>query len=234
MNSLSVSSISASFDTNATGELDGWKFRYTINEFMSSKDILLNLAKSCKSIIRWDSNNEPSLITLGKSSYTTARTIKGTEITVSGVYESSLDDICNKLTLKYNKGENYRTTIIREDDRTNIGSQDVYNIVSNTTIETDFISDSTTAGLLANFYCKDDDDSFWSKLHNILEFEAPLLGHNYWNGSTFVPFMALEIGDVVEFEDMIVDCNGETWTDKQFMIISIQIGNKIRITGFEV
>ena len=229
---LGITDIGTDFQASAS-VLTSWKYAPYINEFINSRELLDNLAGDCKSVVRWDYENNPSMSTF-KDSYITDMVINGDDCSLPVCSKTKLDDIINKLELKYKKGEAYQTSIEREDDRTNTGSQDVYNFVSNTTKETDFIVDPTTVGYLADFYCKDDADSFWSVAHNIVEVELPLVGnHNYYGGN-FIPYNRLELGDVVEFTNMPIKCNDEEFTGKQFLIISVTKGTRMKIKGYEV
>jgi len=223
VNDLEQTTLSDSFQDSAT-ELTNWKFAFTIENFINSYELLNKLAKDCKTIIRWNSKNKPSLFCFG--TYTTARTIYQSEMLNFSRVESSLSDVINKLELKYN---NKKDSLEREDNRTGIGSQDVYNFISNTTVETDYITDETTAELLADFYCKNDTDSFWSGIHQIISFETPVVSHKSWQ-TTFKPLNALEIGDVIELDEMEMPVN-----DSQFLITSIsRLKNKIKIIAFEL
>ena len=229
---LGITDIGTDFQASAS-VLTSWKYAPYINEFINSRELLDNLAGDCKSVVRWDYENNPSMSTF-KDSYITDMVINGDDCSLPVCSKTKLDDIINKLELKYKKGEAYQTSIEREDDRTNTGSQDVYNFVSNTTKETDFIVDPTTVGYLADFYCKDDADSFWSVAHNIVEVELPLVGnHNYYGGN-FIPYNRLELGDVVEFTNMPIKCNDEGFIGKQFLIISVTKGTNMKIKGYEV
>ena len=236
LNDLGLSSIGSGFDTSAAGELSGWKFSFTLKDFINTYDLLNNIAKECKSILYWDANNNPNLFTI-KDSYTTDRTIDWNELASYPVtYKSKLDNIINKLDLKYGKFDsNYLYTISRQDDRTNTGSQDIYNYVSNTSIELDYVTDTTTAGYVADYYCKNDDDSFWSVVHNVVEVEVDLRGSNLYDSGTFKPLLSLEFGDVVEFQNMKTTLSGESYSGVQFIITKLQRKQKtIKITGFEV
>ena len=57
------------------------------------------------------------------------------------------------------KNNKLLSVLNRVDDRSSTGSQDIYNAVMTKDMEADFIGNSTTAGLLANHWCKDDNDS---------------------------------------------------------------------------
>lgn len=242
VNKLGITDIDSSFQDSAT-VLTSWDYSFTLNEFIDSYELLQKLSKDCKSIVRWNSNNKPSIITI-KDSYTTNKIINWNEfLSIPLIYKSDLDHVINKLSYNYYKlsynyykfDSNYQSVIDREDDRSNIGSQDIYNYISNTSINTDYIANATTAEYGADYYCKNDADSFWSNLHNVVEFDVDIRGSHSYESGSYQPMITLEIGDIVEFEEMVINCMGENWAGKQFMVISKQLNsNKLNIKVFEV
>jgi hypothetical protein len=102
-------------------------------------------------------------------------------------------------------------------------------------LKADFIRDDTAVGLLADHWCKDDADSFWSVKRDIIEFNvATNRGIDFW-ATTFKPLLLLELLDIIELDDAdydsILKCNGASWSGKQFKIFYIErhkLGMKIK------
>jgi hypothetical protein len=146
-----------------------------LKERQNSKEVLDKLALQSKSFIWWDTNNEPSFDHF-EAAYTTAREIKLDEIAdikQLKISKTKLSDIVNTFKLHYDHDEIdgiFRANVPREDDRATTGSQDIHNSEIQKDLEADYIVDATTAGLLADHWCKDDADSFWSTLHDVIEF----------------------------------------------------------------
>lgn len=235
VNVLGITEIDSSFQAQSAGELNGWKFAHDRKESIDSKDLIDEMSINCKSITRWNENNEPSLITF-KDNYTADITLNGSDfMSLPNVYKSNIEDVVNKSKLQYQKITGYRQEIEQEDNRTGIGSQAVYNAIYDKQYQSDYITDTTTAEYLADYWCKDDNVSFWSEVHHMIDFELPIkMKHNFYAGD-YIPYTSLGLGDVVKFTNMLVNCNGETWKDRKFLIISKgSYKNKIVFTGFEV
>ena len=221
---------------NVVTELTNWKFCCFFNERQTIKNILEQIAKQSKSFLFWDSNNKFTADTFFVSN-STNRTIALDEImSLPKLSKTKLSDIVNDFDLRYSEesAKNELLELInRVDDRANIGSQAIYNAVMKQEIKADLIADITTAGLLADHWCKDDNDSFWSIDHNIIELEtADIRGIDYWDNSTFKPLLLLELTDIIGLKasdfDSIILCNGESWSGKQFKIFSI-VRNKVTL-----
>jgi len=210
-------------------ELANWKIAPIISESENSKTIIEKIAKQCKSIIYWNASNKPAMDTFFVSNATdyTFQTndIHGRPL----LSKSSLSDIVNDFKLKYKKegqSGNLQSVIERANNTAGSGSQAVYNTVNELVMDADYIADETTARLLADHWCKDGDDkSFWSVLHNVIEFETvDLRGVNFWNAGVFKPILGLELTDIIELHsdwDNIMKCYGESWAGKKFKITSI-------------
>lgn len=218
-----------SFDDVNT-ELSGWKFAGSITERQNSKDILEEFARQCMSFVFWGADNKVKMDTFYASN-TTNRVIDIDEVAMlPKVYKSKLSDIVNTLTLRYYKEATdgrLLKAVTREDDRASTGSQDVYNAEMVLDLEAEFIADDTTAGLLADHWVKDDADSFWSILHDVIEVDlVSNRGIDFWDSSTFKPLFLLELSDIIELDDADFDsflkCNGASWSGKQFKIFYIK------------
>ena len=225
---LGDTNIDVSSVNNVITELAGWKGSVNVDSFMGSKELIEKIAKQSKLFVYWNAFNKPAMDTFYASNTTdyifSINDIQGRP----SLSKSSLDDIVNNFKFKYHKSPkgNLQLVITRANDTANTGSQAVYNTVNELVMEADFISDNNTAGLLADHWCKNGDDpSFWSILHNIIEFETvDLRGVNCWNAGNFKPIMGLELTDIIELNsdwDNIMKCFGESWSGKQFKIISI-------------
>jgi hypothetical protein len=229
--------------TTIETELTSWKFAPVIYKQKDSKQIIDELARQCKSVVFWSALNKPKFDTFFASN-TTNKEFKINDIKAHTLktYKTSLSDIVNDYKLNYNSDASghLQSSLSREDDRANVGSQAVYNAVMEEVQDAEAIYDTTTAGLLADHWCKDDDDSYWSELHDIVEFEtAGLRGINYWESGTFKPTFTLELTDIIEFDHTEFDglklCNGESWEDKQFKIIGIvRDKSNIKIKAIEL
>jgi len=208
-------------------ELASWKLCPVIRERQNSRDILEKIARQAKSTCYWNALNKAALDTFFASN-TTDYILGINDLKERPqIRKTTLAEVVNKLVLKYNAGldNNLQQVITREDDRSNVGSQAKYNLIYEMTIDADFISNSTTAGLLADHWVKNDADSFWSVLHNLVEFETvDLRGMNFWRDGNFKPIVALELADIIEFSsewDSVMKLFGQSWSGVQFKIISI-------------
>lgn len=231
----------ASMQAVAT-EQASWKIAPLINKKQNSKDIIDKIAKQSMSFIHWNATNKAAMDTFFAANDTDyifkLNDIKNRPL----LYESSLKDIVNDFVLKYKKdgnSGNLQSTVEREDDRANVGSQAIYNAVMDKVMDADFISDPTTAGLLADHWAKTDDDSFWSILHNIIEFETvDLRGVNFWNAGTFDPIVKLELTDIIKLHeewDAKMECFGETWIKRQFKIFSMtRLPDTLKIKAIQI
>ena len=88
------------------------------------------------------------------------------------------------------------------------------------------ISDATAAGLLADHWAKNDADSFWSKLRDIVELTIPTnRGIAFTPSGTFKPLLLLALSDIIELDDTQFDIkvklNGKSWSGVKFKIFSI-------------
>lgn len=213
---------------NVITELAGWKDSVNIDSFMNSKELIEKIAKQSKLFLYWNAFNKPAMDTfyaVNATDYTFhPNDIQGRPL----LSKSSLSDIVNDFKLKYHKSPkgNLQLVIERANNTAGSGSQAVYNTVNELVMDADYIADETTARLLADHWCKDGDDkSFWSVLHNVIEFETvDLRGVNFWNAGVFKPILGLELTDIIELHsdwDNIMKCFGESWSGKQFKIISI-------------
>jgi hypothetical protein len=216
-------------------------FSGCISERKNSKEILEDLARQCKSFTFWGADDKVLMDTFYAAN-TTNRTLDINEIKDPikslKIYKSKLSDIVNDLTLTYKKEPEGRLvkTLSRVDDRTAAaGSQVKHNAVMTKDIEADFIRDDTAAGLLADHWCKDDADSFWSVLRDIIEFEIVTnRGVDFW-ATTFKPLLLLELLDIIELDDAdfdsVIKLNGQSWSGVQFKIFYIErrkLGMKIK------
>jgi hypothetical protein len=237
---LGLTNISSTF-SDADSDYSSWKIAPIIDGRINSKDFLEKLAFQSNAIIWWDANNVPAFDWF-KSSYTTDYTFKIDEIKgLPKLSKIKLSEIVNDLKLNFQKGGsgNLQKQITRVDDRANVGSQAKYNAVMEKVIDADFIADETTAGLLADHWCKDDTDSFWSVQRNIVELEtADIRGINYYNAGSFKPILTLELTDIIELDsefDSYLKCNGESWSGKQFKIFELERRRTgLKIKAFEV
>ena len=219
-----------SFDAVNTELGANWKFSGYLNERKNSKEILEDLARQSISFVFWGADDKVTMDTFYAAN-TTNRTFDKNEIRgLPKVSKSKLSSLINDLTLTHKKepGEGRLIkTITRVDDRTAAaGSQTKYNAVMTKDIKADFIADDTAAGLLADHWCKDDADSFWSVLRDIIEIDVPTnRGVDFWD-TTFKPVMLLELLDIIELDDAdydsILKCNGVSWSGKQFKIFRIE------------
>ena len=213
---------------NVITELAGWKFSVNIDGFTNSKELIEKIAKQSKLFLYWNAFNKPAMDTFFVSNTTDyafqTNDIQGRPL----LSKSSLSDIVNDFKLKYHKSPkgNLQLVIERANNTAGSGSQAVYNTVNELVMDADYIADETTARLLADHWCKDGDDkSFWSVLHNVIEFETvDLRGVNFWNAGVFKPILGLELTDIIELHsdwDNIMKCYGESWAGKKFKITSI-------------
>lgn len=219
----------ASMQAVAT-EQASWKIAPVIDTQQNSKDIIDKIAKQAMSFVYWNATNKAAMDTFYAAN-TTDYIFQTNDIQNRPLlYKSPLKDIVNDLVLKYKKdgnSGNLQSVITRIDDRAGIGSQAVYNAVLGLIggFSADFISDATTAGLLADHWVVNDADSFWSVLHNVIEFETvDLRGVNFWNAGAFKPILGLELTDIIELHsdwDAKIKLYGATWASKQFKIFSI-------------
>lgn len=233
----------ADFNTVYDDLTGNYKLAFTIYDKINSKNLIDEICKESKLVAFWNTNNKLTINKIDDIG-ATDRTIYKNEIEgLPRTYKTRLSDIVNFYDLKYKKelrtGE-YQEKLNREDDRANTGSQDIYSAEMYDSMESDYISDDTTAGLFADLWCKDDADSFWSVIHNIVEFEtADIRGIKFYDGGTFVPLYLLELLDVIEFDstsmDPMIKCNGESWSGKQFKIFEI-VRNKttLKVKAIEV
>lgn len=193
----------ASFDNVAT-ERSAWKYSFILDRQTPSMDIIDKLSMECLSTAYPNLNNLFFMDTFYASNDTDL-TVSKHDIGNIEIKKTALKDLYNELLFQYNKdvkGSNYQKTLNREDDRANIGSQAVYNAVYAKTKKSDSIVDATTAGLSADHWTKDDADSFWSVLRNLIEIDfSRLRGKNFWQGGTFKPLLALELTDIIEIKD---------------------------------
>ena len=213
---------------NVITELAGWKDSVNIDSFMNSKELIEKIAKQSKLFLYWNAFNKPAMDTFYAVNATDymfhPNDIQGRPL----LSKSSLSDIVNDFKLKYHKSPkgNLQLVIERANNTAGSGSQAVYNTVNELVMDADYIADETTARLLADHWCKDGDDkSFWSVLHNVIEFETvDLRGVNCWNAGVFKPILGLELTDIIELHsdwDNIMKCYGESWAGKKFKITSI-------------
>lgn len=233
----------ASFDLVYTERTASHKFSGAIVDRINSKELLEDLARQNNSFVFWNADNKVKLDTFYAAN-TTNRTldineVKGLPVT----YKSKLSNIVNDITLLYRENLNQSrllSTLNRVDDRATVGSQAVYNAVMTKDIEANFIGDSTAAGLFADHWCKDDADSFWSVLHDVVEVQVACnRGVDYWVSGVFKPTFLLELGDIIELDDTDFDsfikCNGQSWSGIQFKIFYIQrMKQGLFIKGFSV
>ena len=225
---MGETNIDISSINNVITELAGWKFSVNIDGFTNSKELIEKIAKQSKLFLYWNAFNKPAMDTFFVS-ITTDYTFHPNDIQARPLLsKSSLSDIVNDFKLKYHKSPkgNLQLVIERANNTAGSGSQAVYNTVNELVMDADYIADETTARLLADHWCKDGDDkSFWSVLHNVIEFETvDLRGVNFWNAGTFKPILGLELTDIIELHsdwDNIMKCYGESWAGKQFKITSI-------------
>jgi hypothetical protein len=229
---------------NLDGDFSSWKMQLYLtglNGRENSKAVLDKLALQSKSFIWWDTNNQPSFDHF-ESAYTTDREIKLDEIAdikQLKIRKTKLSDIVNTFKLQYEHDEIdgiFRASVSREDDRATTGSQDIHNSEIQKDLEADYIVDATTAGLLADHWCKDDADSFWSTLHDVIEFPVVTnRGINIYDSGVFKPLIRLTLLDIIEFDDAqfdsVVKLNGQSWSGVQFKIFHIvrnKLGMKIK------
>lgn len=228
-----------SFDAVNTELGATFVFSGAITERGNSKAILEDLGRQCKSFVFWGADDKIKMDTFYAAN-TTVRTLGKNEIDgVPRVMQSSLANIVNDLTLIYKKEPIQKRlikTLSRVDDRTAAaGSQTKHNAVMTKDFEADFIRDDTAVGLLADHWCKDDADSFWSVKHDVIEFSISAnRGIGFWD-TTFKPLFLLELLDIIELDDAefdsILKCNGVSWDGKQFKIFWIErrkMGLKIK------
>ncbi len=197
-----------------------------ITERGNSKEILDDLARQAKSFVFWGADDKVKMDTFYAAN-TTVRIIGKNEIRGAPIVtQSKLLDIVNDLTLTYKKEpieSRLIKTLSRVDDRTAAsGSQTKHNAVMTKDIKADFIRNDTAIGLLADHWCKDDADSFWSVKHDIVEINISAnRGIDFWD-TTFKPLMLLDLLDIIELNDTdfdsIVKCNGVSWNGKQFKV----------------
>uniref|UniRef100_A0A6M3KF74 Uncharacterized protein n=1 Tax=viral metagenome TaxID=1070528 RepID=A0A6M3KF74_9ZZZZ len=227
---------------NVNTELTSWKLAPFIDTQQNSKVLLNKIAEQAMAFIYWDATNKAAMDTFYAAN-TTDYTFQTNDIQGRPLlYKSPLKDIVNDFTLKYHKGAqgNLQSIISRANSTANTGSQAVYNAVMDMTMDADFISDATTAGLLANHWCKDGATaSFWSVLHNVIEFETvDLRGVNFWNAGAFKPILGLELTDIIELHsdwDAIMELYGATWASVQFKIFSItRLPDSLKIKAFSL
>jgi hypothetical protein len=216
------------FDNVHTELTTSYKLATTINKSLDSKRFLENLGFQSKSIYSFNALNKLSADTFYASPTSDITGIALKDIASISFSKISLSDIVNKLYINYNYDAKKNTKqLSRSYDVSDTGSQDRYNTVSEKSIDASFISDDTTAGLLADHWCKDASDSFWSLPRNIIDCD--------FNGND-KDFMSLEISDVVEFDlDSYKKIYGESWSGKQFKITSIRKNLKnINIKAIEL
>ena len=219
-----------------------YKLAFTIYDKINSMDLLNKISFESTLVMFWGATNKvwlDKMNDVGSSS----RTIYKSEIKgLPSIFKTKLIDIVNELDLKYkpeNKTGEKQGKVNREDDRANTGSQAVYFQTAYKQMESDFVADSITAGLLADLWCKDDADSFWSTLHNVVEFEtADFRGIEFYDGATFEPLYLLELLDVFQIDsgyDDVILCNGESWSGKQFKIFEIvRLKTILKIKAIEI
>jgi hypothetical protein len=237
-NQLSFTDIdTTAFDNSATA-LSGWKSSFNILERTSSKEVMEQIAINSKSLFFINSNNEADIFTF-KSSYTTDKdNIKPGEVKYLKTHKTEPTEIVSRLEIEYRKDEQsgkYTLKISRNNSaiETNINNEQFK------LIRTDKIYDTTTAGYLADHYCKNATIAYWGKSHNLIELETTdLRGLNYWQGGSFKPFIALEIFDIIGLDysewDDLQRCNGESWNGKQFLIYEITRGKTVSIKALEL
>lgn len=193
---------------SATGELKDWLAALTLDTFNNSRTICEKVAFETNSIFRVDSLNTVSIDTFFASN-STDLVISKHDVKSVDIDKISLADMCNDLKLTY--GKDYQdgqpqVPLNRVDDRANVGSQAITGEVIEKPITNDIIYDTTTAGLYADHYTKDDDDSFWSVVRNILTLDlSRILGRNFWQGGSFVPLVGIELTDIIEIEDFALN-----------------------------
>ena len=229
-NELLVSEMGATKMQSIYNELTAnYKLAFDIQDGINSKELIDKIGKESKCVTFVDASNS---FTMDKIDYisTIDRIIYINEISLPQLSKTSLASVVNLFDLRYkkeNRSNEYQLKLAqREDDRANVGSQNVYNFEGYKILDSEYIADATTAGLLADFHCKDDDDSFWSVQHNIIEFETKdFVGQNAWDGSDFKPLYSLELFDEIALDptgfDTVLKCFGASWSGKVFKIIEI-------------
>lgn len=230
INLIGVTSYDSDALTTMESRLTSHKMCFHLRDQINSLTFLQKFGKQCNSIIYWNADDQASVFTF-TDSYTTDKTLKLNDLAgLPAMSTTSLSDIVNDLKLDYRregKSGSLQETDENADDRANIGSQDVYNAVSQMTMNADLICDTTTADDVANHWCKNDDDSFWSVLHDVIEFETSDLrgGGSLYDSGTFEPLIRLELLDVIELDDgdfdSFIKCNGKSWSGIQFLIVEI-------------
>jgi len=229
-----VDTNSTAFTNTSTRTGNSYLLSINITKPININVLCEEIAQESKTYIIINSNNEAYTFTF-TSSYTTTRAkIKLEDVIYIKTHITDINNAINSLSLKYysNNSELIRANSTAD---TNIGMTIIKNITA------DYISDDTTAGLLADHYCKDASTAFWGMPRNLIEFEtADMRGADAgWDGADFEPIYALELFDIIELDhiewDSVKKCNGESWDGKQFLIYEITRGlTTIKVKGLEL
>lgn len=223
--------------TNLT---NSFKLSFAITELINTKELLKNIVDQSKAYLHINTNNEVGVFTFGASYTTDFDDIKINDIKADTLKTSKtkINQSVNDLSLEYylnpETGE-FQSSLSRAYATAKTNYNETYEKILNA----DMIRDDTTAGLLADHYCKDASMAYWGEPKNLVEFEtADFRGSDFWVSGTFRMIGSLEMFDIIEFDHTEFDnfklCNGESWEDKQFLIYEITRGRTLKIKAIEL
>ena len=151
--------------------------------------------------------------------------------------ETSLSQVVNDMEIGY-KYDNYTNGLTEVSSDSNSSSITIHNETMSKSIVSEYYQVTPTT--LLDYYVDGTSETLFSQVRNKIEITTnSILGVlPYTSGGTFNPLIRLEMGDVIGVHpdmDEIQKCNGESWTDKKFIIFGLEIGvGYMKIKGLEL
>lgn len=202
----------------------------SIKENTSTKDILQNVLKHCKSYL-WKSPGRKWTCTYIADTYSSSdAVINYDEITDFRISQSPLSELSTNVIVKYEKSESNDQNQIKATGTAASNNQTFYNITEDQgtlVIEAETIKDSTAGADLQDFEQKNR-----KLLHNIV------------SGKIDKQYLSLDIGDVIEFSNMPFSISGEDITSNQtrvsqtvykyFMIYAVERSDMLEFSAIQL
>ena len=173
-----------------------WKFGFTVNKKISSKQLIAEIANSTKCFPKFKNDGTFGFNTIKDNydvdiDYAGATPIKESEVISYSFKKTKPEQIYKKVTVSYNKDyaqDSYLKTALSED----LGADPYYGIENSSDahlqFESDYIRDKDTADDLVSFLSEQ-----YKNDHLLFNLKLPL------------QYINLEIGDLVKFEDLFQD-----------------------------
>ena len=188
---------------------------------------IMEVAKQGACVAMIDGNNEITVDEIDMSA-TADKTLDIGDIEIESVVigESAMRDLVNDMEVNFNYDNYTRGMTVTLDDQNSI-SDDIYGTWESS-INADFITDSTNANALLDYYVNGATATFFTELRPTVEFYTrDIRGTVPYDGSgNFHPLIELELGDHFSLPaalDNYLTCNGESWSGMVFKIIGYGI-----------